>query len=279
MCWTAANPRFPDTPLNSCNQRRIVIINKSIALAALAVFVLLLMASCRNTPPNLVNSPADVQGKFIGVLRGTPSERLADELGSTRVYNYGEEMMAHLRAGAVDCAVMENSAAVELVADSHGVRILSEPLVEHELHFAVAKENAELLVAVNSALAALRQNGTLNGLSSKYYAGKSYTYVPPEGVEAHPGSLSLAVPPDSPPFSYKNAEGEFLGLDVEVARAVCDFLGVELRVIEYDAWELVNAVQFGLADLALGWLPSEGEDIVNISDTYADAVHVIVVRR
>jgi len=240
---------------------------------------LLFVIGCRDSLQNQVNSPEDVAGKAIGALRGTPSERLADELGKPYTFASGDEMMAHLRAGTIDCAIMENSAAIELVAQSQGVRILSEPLIEYELHFAIAKENAELLLAVNSALEALRQNGTLGGLIGKYFAGKKYTYVPPEGVDVHPGSLSLAVAPDSPPFSYKNLGGEFFGLDIEVSRAVCDYLGVELQVIEYDAWELTNAVWFGMADLALGWLPSEGEDLVGMSDAYANAVHVVIVRR
>jgi len=249
------------------------------ALATLAVLGLLLLSGCRDMPPNQVNSPEDVIGRVIGALGGTPSERLADELGQPSVFASGGEMMTHLRAGAIDCAVMENSAAIELVAESSGVRVLSDPLIEYELRFAVAKENAELLEAVNSALEALRRDGTLSGLSGKYFARRNYTYVPPEGIVAHPGELSVAVPADSPPFSFKNAAGELSGLDVEVARAVCDYLGVELRIIEYDAWELVNAVWFGMADLALGWLPSEGEELVNISEPYANAVHVVIVRR
>jgi len=250
---------------------------KKLTFASLAV--LLLLSACRDMPPNMVNSPAEVSGRLIGALSGTPSERLADELGTARGFSSGEEMITHLKAGAIDCAVMENSAAMELVADSQGVRILSEPLIEYEMHFAEAKENAELLLAVNSALDVLRQNGTLSGLSGKYFAGKNYTYVPPEGVETHPGNLSLAVPPDSPPFSFRNAEGELSGLDIEVARAVCDILGVELRIIEYDSWELVNAVWYGMADLAVGWIPSEGENLINISDAYANAIHVVIVRR
>lgn len=259
--------------------RTIAAAGKKLVLAMLAVLTLAVMPACRDMPPNAVFTPDDVDGRKIGALAGTPSERLADELGEARAFGSGEEMMSHLRAGSIDCAIMENSAAIELVADSAGVRILSEPLIEYEMHYAVAKENAELLAAVNSALEALRLNGTLNGLSRKYFAGKRYTYNPPSGVETHPGSLLLAVPPDSPPFSYRNADGVFSGLDIEVTQAVCDYLGVELRVIEYDAWELVNAVWYGLADLALGWLPSEGEELISISDSYSNAVHVVIVRR
>jgi len=256
----------------------MVIANRKIAFI-LAVLIIILTSGCRDVPLNLVNSPADVSGKVIGALKGTPSERMADELGEPVVFTSGDEIITHLRAGTIDCAIMENSAAIELIEQSSEVRILNDPLIEYDLRFAIAKENAELLLAVNSALEALRQNGTLSGLVGKYFANKKYTYTPPEKGAVHPGYLSVAVPPDSPPFSYKNADGEFFGLDIEVALAVCDYLGVGLQVIEYDSWELVNAVWFGLADIALGWRPSEGEDLINISDSYANAVHVVIVRR
>jgi len=68
-------------------------------------------------------------------------------------------------------------------------------------------------------------------------------------------------------------------MDVEVAIAVGDFLGVELKPLEYDAWELATAVLLGSADLALGWHPSEGEGIVNMSEPYARVVQVVIVRR
>jgi len=252
---------------------------KKLVLAVLAVLAILLTPGCSDAPPNQVFSPADVPGRTIGALGGTPSESLARELGQAQTFATGEEMMAHLRAGTIDCAVMESTIAAEQVANSSGVRILSESLIEYDLRFAVAKENAELLLAVNSALDVLRQNGTLSSFIGKYFAGRSYTYTSPEGVETHPGELSLAVPPDSPPFTFKNADGELSGLDIEVARAVCDYLGVELRVIEYDVWELVNAVWYGMADLALGWLPGEGEETINVSEPYAHAVHVVIVRK
>jgi polar amino acid transport system substrate-binding protein len=143
----------------------------------------------------------------------------------------------------------------------------------------VPKENAQLLRAVNSALMALESNGTLGGLRGRYFAGRNFTYTTPDDIDWRPGYLSVAVPPDSPPYSFKDNEGNFMGFDIDVARAVCDFLGVELRLLEFDVEELVTAVWFGRADLALGWLPIEGEDLINTSDPYAYAVHMVLVRR
>ena len=231
-------------------------------------------------PPNRVHSLDDVDGSIIGAMEGTPSERLASERGTARAFSSGEDMMFHLLEGTIDCALMESTVAGELVANTPGVRIMGEPLLIYDLHFAVPRENDELLEAVNAALATLRGNGTLRGLRDKYFSGRKYNYVSPEGAEGLSGTLTLAVPPDSPPLSYRDADGGFSGLDIEVTRAVCDVLGVELRVIEYDAWELVTAVRYGRADLALGWLPSEGEEqMIHISEPYANVGHVVIVRR
>ena len=250
---------------------------KAFVLLLLAVFTLL-VAGCSNEHPNLVNSPDDVHDRVIGALAGTPSFRLADELGTAVSFSSPNEMMNSLRAGDLDCVIMESVTASELVAETSGVRILSESIMEYDMRFAVPRENAELLAAVNSALESLHQNGTLRGLQNKYFSGRNFTYVPPEGLERS-GYLSLALPPDSPPFSFRNDEGAFVGMDVEVAIAVSDQLGVELRVIEHDVWDLINAVWHGRADLALGWLPGEGDDLISISEPYAHAVHVVIVRR
>ena len=241
--------------------------------------IALLTGCAEKPPPNMVHTPEDITGRIIGVLSGSPSVRLANDLGKAQTFDSGADLMYQLKAGAVDCVVMDNTAAAELVDETSGVRVLSEPLMEYDLRFASAKENDELLRAVNAALTTLESNGTLNGLRNRYVAGKSYVYTPPENVTPHPGFLTLAVPPNYQPYSYTDNNGEFKGLNIDVARAVCDYLGVELRIIEVDAGELINDVQFGKVDLALGWLPGDAEGLVKISDTYAHSAHAIIVRK
>jgi len=253
--------------------RRTIIISFALVITSA-------LTGCRDKPPpNLVNRPEEVSGKKIGVIEGSPSVMLAEELGTAMAYPSGSELMYHLISGLLDCVIMENSVASELVSETSGVRILTEPLLKYDLRFAVAKENAELLAAVNSALDMLRANGTLGGLRDMYFSGKKYVYIPPDDVQPRPGSLSLAVPPDSAPYSYVAVSGDFCGLDIDVARAVCDRLGVDLQIIWYEARELVTSVWYGKADLALGWIPVEGDDKVAVSEPYADAVLVIIVRR
>jgi len=251
---------------------------RKINTLSLFALIFLLLTGCSRFP-NVVNSPEDAEGKLIGGLAGTPSVRLADELGTARSFYTETEMMSELRAGIIDCAIMERTTALELVGNTSGVRILTEPLVEYELRFAVPMENMGLLNAVNDALEELNRNGTLRGLTNRYFSRGNFRYESPGDSIQRTGSLTIALPSDSPPFSFKDDEGNFIGMDVDVAVAVSDILSVELKVLEYDAWELVTAVWHGRADLALGWHPGEGEGLVNKSEPYARAVHVVIVRR
>ena len=255
--------------------------NKKIAITLLVVLAVFAITGCADRPPrNEVHTLDDINGRVIGAMRGTPSERLADELGTARSFNSTDELIFHLLTGTLDCIIMDATVAAELLESHSGIRALNEPLLVYDMRFAIALENAGLLSAVNSALETLRGNGTLRGLSGRHFAGRPFTYVPPEGIEQRPGYLSVAVSADSPPFSFRNEAGYIMGLDIDVARAVCDLLGIELRVIEYDSWELVRAVRYGRADMAVGWLPDEAdEETINISEPYAVAEHLVLVRR
>ena len=251
---------------------------KNIILTVLFISAILFLIGC-NRVPNEINSPEEVNGRRIGGLSGTPSLRLADELGTAIPFDSAVDMMIELRMGNIDCAIMERTTAIELVSETSGVRILNDPLLEYELRFAIPMENNGLLRAVNEALEELGRNGTLRGIVNKYFSRRRFVYTPPDNIDRRGGELTIALPPDSPPFSFKNDDGNFVGMDVEVAIAVSDLLGVELDVLEEDAWELVTAVWHGRADLALGWHPGEGEGIVNTSEPYARAVQVVIVRR
>jgi len=252
-----------------------------IILFVLALSALFLLTGCSGEP-NLINSPDDIRRTTtIGALAGSPSFQLARELGTPVAYTSEIDMMNDLRTAVIDCVIMESTTAEGLVSNVSGVRILSDPLVEYELRIGVPRENTALLGAVNNALEELHRNGTLRGIAEKYFARRDFTFEPTDD-DANIGvasTLTVALPSDSPPFSFRNEEGRFVGMDVEVAIAVADVLGVSLTVLETDVTELVESVWLGLADFTLGWHTVEGEGIINMSEPYAHAEHVIIVRR
>jgi len=250
-----------------------------LTIISFAILLLMLLSLGCNGNAEQISSPEDIIGKNIGALVGTPSMQLADEWGTAVQFYSAADMMRALRMEAIDAAIMESTTAEELVSETTGVAILAEPLAEYELRFAVPLENTGLLDAVNTALEELERNGTLRGLTNKYFARGNFIYEKPEDMPQISGSLTIALVPDSPPFSFRDEEGNFIGMDVDVAIAVSHRLGVTLEVFEYESSELVTAVLHGRVDMALGWRPGEEEGVVNTSVPYAKAVHVVIVRR
>ncbi|MCL2409715.1 MAG: transporter substrate-binding domain-containing protein [Oscillospiraceae bacterium] len=242
----------------------------------------LLLSGCRGgqLPPNLVHSPEALYGRLIGVLDGTSAFLFAKDIGIAGSFPNGEDLLAALRAGSIDAIVMELATAERLISRARNITILPEPLIGYDLRIAVARENTNLLAAVNSALSALSADGTLNGLRDKHFIGADFTYTPPETVSTRAGYLRVAVPRDFPPYAFEDGYGNLVGMAIDIARAVVDIIGVELVIEEFEPHELVTAVWFGRADLALGFVPDDQYDeLVNFSSVYAQSTQAIIVRR
>ncbi|MBN1936514.1 MAG: amino acid ABC transporter substrate-binding protein [Anaerolineae bacterium] len=92
------------------------------------------------------------------------------------------------------------------------------------------------------------------------------------------GMLRVGLDPSWPPFEYVDANGEVAGLDVDLAHAIGERLGVEVQFV-VSGWEgLYDALQAGQFDLILSALPYDPwrtEDVL-YSTSYFNAGPVIV---
>ena len=168
--------------------------------------------------PNTVGAPEDMMGKTIGYVTGTPAAVYAEGYGTLQAYQSAETMLVDLKNGALDCAVMEESAAKSAIRKVSGLKILKQPLVKDDLHFAIAKENPDLTKVVNEALKTLNDSGVLGKIIDGYKTADGYRYKTPAGTELSAGTLTLAVIGGFPPYSYDDGKGNAVGIDVDIAR-------------------------------------------------------------
>ena len=68
------------------------------------------------------------------------------------------------------------------------------------------------------------------------------------------GALRVAMSGTQPPLNMRNAEGELVGLDVDLARALADAMRVELEVVELPFAGLLDALERGDVDLVVSSL-------------------------
>ena len=69
----------------------------------------------------------------------------------------------------------------------------------------------------------------------------------PEDIAAK-GYLSMGTNPPFAPFEFKNSQGEIIGLEVDLARALAGVMGLELRPVEQDFAMILPAVSAGTID-------------------------------
>ena len=91
----------------------------------------------------------------------------------------------------------------------------------------------------------------------------------------------MGIDPEYPPFSYLGDDGNYTGFDVEVCKAVCDYLGWELEVFGVN-WD-EKLVQLDSMECDCVWsgmtiLDSMKEAGYVISEPYFDNEQVLVVK-
>lgn len=255
---------------------------KKLTLIALIAVTALLFSSCSSkAPPSVVSSVSDIDGKLIGVIENTTAAHYAANYGEVKTFSTGEAMIAELVSGAIDCAVADESIVPQLTSNSRRVKALDEPLMSADFCIAAAKQSSDLLDEINAALQALRTDGTLSAIEDSYAGGNAYYYTPRSDIPDSAGKLRLAVSGDFPPYSKRDVQGELTGLDIDVARAVCDLLGVKLEIVETGRSSVAKTVWSSRADFGMGGIYSGGSnsELVDLSDGYITCTLRVITRK
>ena len=126
------------------------------------------------TEDSAITGVADLDGKKIGVQLGTTGDIYAEDIADATIerYNKGFEAVQALTQGKIDAVIIDNEPAKVFVAENEGTKILEEDFAVEEYAAAIAKENTELLEKVNTALAELTEDGTLQSIVDKYISAE-----------------------------------------------------------------------------------------------------------
>lgn len=95
-----------------------------------------------------------------------------------------------------------------------------------------------------------------------------------------PGKLHMSTNAAFPPYEMTTDAGGFEGIDVEVAAAIAEKLGLELVVDDMGFDAALTAVQTGQSDIAMAGITvnKERQEVMDFSDSYATGVQVIIVK-
>lgn len=112
-------------------------------------------------------------GVVIGTQSGTTGFLYASEdFGDEKVKGFAKttDAIEALKNGQVDCVMLDNEPAKALVAANpdSGLSILDTAYAVEDYAIAINKDNSDLLTQINTALAELKADGTLQGIIDKY---------------------------------------------------------------------------------------------------------------
>lgn len=93
------------------------------------------------------------------------------------------------------------------------------------------------------------------------------------------GTLTMATNAYFPPYEYYDGQ-DIIGIDADIAKAIADKMGLELKIEDMEFDSIITAVSTGKADLGLAGMTvtPDRQKNVDFSDTYANGVQVIIVK-
>ena len=112
----------------------------------------------------------DLANKTVGVQLGTTGDIYAEDIEGVTLerYNKGFEAVQSLLTGKIDAVIIDEQPAKAFVSQNEGIKIVEEKFTDEDYAAAIAKDNTELVEAVNKALASLKSSGKLDEIVAKY---------------------------------------------------------------------------------------------------------------
>ena len=274
---------------------------KKFAALMLSAVCMISLAACGSEPKSdaaagsssseasgAVTGMDDLPGKKIGVQTGTTGDIYAtdyegDEAGTVvERYNKGVDAVMSLKQGKIDCVIIDNEPAKVFVSENDDLKILDEPFAEEEYAICVDKSNSELKDKINQALTDLKADGTLDEIIGHWIGDSAdqKSYESAADADHSNGTLVMATNAEFPP--YESLDGEnVVGIDADIARAIADKLGMDLRIDNMEFDSIIMAVTSGKADIGVAGMTVTEDRLENVdfTDTYTKAKQVIIVKK
>ncbi len=93
------------------------------------------------------------------------------------------------------------------------------------------------------------------------------------------GVLTMATNAQFAPYEFYDGS-EIVGIDAEIAKAVADKLGLELKIEDMEFNSIIGSVQSGKVDMGLAGMTvtEERKQSVNFTESYATGIQSIIVK-
>ena len=93
------------------------------------------------------------------------------------------------------------------------------------------------------------------------------------------GKLIMSTNATFPPYEMLDDNGNFIGIDVDIAKAIAEKLGLELQIDDMGFTAALEAVQSGSADIVMAGVTvnEDRKAVMDFSDSYAKGIQAVIV--
>ncbi len=157
-------------------------------------------------------------------------------------------------------------------------KVIDIDLTNEEYAFGVDKDQPELLEKVNAFIKEIKDNGKFDEICSHYFGDGEPVGVESAAYDASKDQLVVATNAAFEPFEYTIGD-KYVGIDMEIAGALAEYLGVELVVQNMDFDAVCLSVGQHKCDVAMAGLTvkPDREEYVTFSDSYYSASQQLIV--
>ena len=144
------------------------------------------------------------------------------------------------------------------------------------------KKMIALILALVMALSLVACGNNNTEDDTKDYASMSLEELKAELTTVTEGKLTMSTNATFPPYEMLADDGSFEGIDVEVAGAIAEKLGLELQIddMSFDAALLAVQGDSPKADIVMAGVTvmEDRQLVMNFSDSYATGIQVVIVK-
>lgn len=179
---------------------------------------------------------------------------------------------------ALTMAVASLTACGKSGSTAKTAKVIDIDLTNEEYAFGVDKDQPELLEKVNAFIREIKENGKFDEICSHYFGDGEPVGVASSAYDAGKDQLVVATNAAFEPFEYMIGD-KYTGIDMEIAGALAEYLGVELVVQNMDFDAVCLSVGQHKCDIAMAGLTvkPDREEYVTFSDSYYSASQRLIV--
>ncbi len=158
-------------------------------------------------------------------------------------------------------------------------KVIDIPLSSEEYAFAVNPKDEALLTSVNAFLAEIKENGKYDEVIDHYFGDGKPVEIESAKEDTSKDQLIVITEPGFEPFEYTSGN-KYVGIDMEFAKMLADYLGKELVIKSIDFDSIFNTLNNGDADIGMAGITikPDRELLVKFSNPYYNAAQKLIVK-